>query len=397
MTNSQLTTTPSAVFADSKPHYALLDGLRGAAALMVVWYHFFEGFAFAEGTAITTFCHGHLGVDLFFMLSGFVISYAYDDRWKAPHNRLTMRDFFKRRLIRLHPMLVMGAVIGFITFLLGGGVQWDGTQTPLSWSIVALVLTMLFVPAYPGAPYDLRGNGEMYSLNGPSWSLFFEYIGNLLYALFIRRLGTRALAALTAVLGAAWVWFVAADVSGYDMIGIGWTLDAVNFFGGLLRMLFPFTVGMLLARNFKPVKVKGIFWIAWAVLFGLFSLPAFAKCGTVSISGLYEVACVVLIFPAIVWLVASGETTSKVSAHVCKFLGDISYPLYIVHYPVMYLFYAWLIKNELYSLGATWEVVIMVFAINVTLAYVCLKLYDEPVRRWLTRRFIKVKSTELQK
>jgi peptidoglycan/LPS O-acetylase OafA/YrhL len=236
----------------------------------------------------------------------------------------------------------------------------------------------------------------MYSLNGPSWSLFFEYIGNLLYALFIRRLGTRALAALTAVLGAAWVWFVAADVSGYDMIGIGWTLDAVNFFGGLLRMLFPFSMGMLLARNFKPVKVKGIFWIAWAVLFGLFSLPAFAKCGAVSINGLYEVACVVLIFPAIVWLVASGETTSKVSAHVCKFLGDISYPLYIVHYPVMYLFYAWLIKNELYSLGATWEVVIMVFAINVTLAYACLKLYDEPVRRWLTRRFIKTKSEEQQ-
>jgi peptidoglycan/LPS O-acetylase OafA/YrhL len=55
----------------------------------------------------------------------------------------------------------------------------------------------------------------------------------------------------------------------------------------------------------------------------------------------------------------------------------------------MYLFYAWLIKNELYSLGATWEVVIMVFAINVTLAYACLKLYDEPVRRWLSKRFIK--------
>jgi len=392
MTNAQHTTTPSAVFADSKPHYALLDGLRGAAALMVVWYHFFEGFAFAEGTAITTFCHGHLGVDLFFMLSGFVISYAYDDRWQAPHNRLTMRDFFKRRLIRLHPMLVMGAVIGFTTFLLGGGVQWDGTQTPLSWSIVALVLTMLFIPAYPGAPYDLRGNGEMYSLNGPSWSLFFEYIGNLLYALFIRRLGTRTLAALTAALGAAWVWLVATDVSGYDMIGIGWTLDVVNFFGGLLRMLFPFTMGMLLARRFKPVKVKGIFWIAWAVLFGLFSVPALAKCGAVSVNGLYEVACVAIVFPAIVWLTASGETTTKVSAHVCKFLGDISYPLYIVHYPIMYLFYAWLIKNELYSLSATWEVVIMVFAINVTLAYACLKLYDEPVRRWLTKRFIKPKK-----
>ena len=387
MANTPLT-TPSAAFADSKPHYALLDALRGAAALMVVWYHFFEGFAFAEGTAITTFNHGHLGVDLFFMLSGFVISYAYDDRWQGTHNRLTLKEFFKRRLIRLHPMLIMGAVIGLVTFLLQGGVKWDGTATPMSWSLVALVLTMLFIPAYPCAPYDLRGNGEMYSLNGPSWSLFFEYIGNILYALFIRRLGNHALAALTIALGAAWCWFATTDVSGYDMIGIGWTLDKANFFGGLLRMMFPFSLGMLLARNFKPVKIKGIFWIAWAVLFGLFSVPAFAKCGEVSINGLYEFACILLVFPAIVWFTASGTTTGKASSVFCKFLGDISYPLYIVHYPVMYLFYAWLIENKHYSLGETWPVVIMVFAINITLAYACLKLYDEPVRRWLTKRFI---------
>ncbi|MBQ1224806.1 MAG: acyltransferase, partial [Alistipes sp.] len=228
---ANLTTTPSAAFADSKPHYLLLDALRGAAALMVVWYHFFEGYAFAESTAegtataITTFNHGHLGVDLFFMLSGFVISYAYDDRWNSAHNRLTLKEFFKRRLIRLHPMLIMGAVIGLITFLLQGGVDWDGNAIPMSWLLVALALTMLFIPAYPDAPYDLRGNGEMFSLNGPSWSLFFEYIGNLLYALVIRRLGNRALAVLTAVLGVAWCWFVTTDVSGYDMIGIGWTLD----------------------------------------------------------------------------------------------------------------------------------------------------------------------------
>ena len=384
-------TNPSAAFADSKPHYLLLDALRGAAALMVVWYHFFEGFAFAEGTAITTFNHGHLGVDLFFMLSGFVISYAYDDRWQRTPNPLTLKEFFKRRLIRLHPMLIMGAIIGFVTFCLQGGVKWDGTPTPMSWSIVALVLTMFFIPAYPGAQYDLRGNGEMFSLNGPSWSLFFEYIGNLLYALFIRRLGNRALAVLTAALGVAWCWFVTTDVSGYDMIGIGWTLDTVNFFGGLLRMLFPFSLGMVMARNFKPVKIKGIFWIAWAVLFGLFSVPALAKCGAVSINGVYELACILFVFPAIVWLAASGETTNKISSAFCKFLGDISYPLYIVHYPVMYLFYAWLIENKLYTLGETWHVVIMVFAINIALAYACLKLYDEPVRRWLTKRFIKSK------
>ena len=385
------TTTASATFADSKPHYALLDALRGAAALMVVWYHFFEGYAFAEGTAITTFNHGHLGVDLFFMLSGFVISYAYDDRWNRTNNPLTLKEFFKRRLIRLHPMLIMGAVIGLITFLLQGGVKWDGTATPISWSLVALVLTMLFIPAYPGAPYDLRGNGEMFSLNGPSWSLFFEYIGNLLYALVIRRLGNRALAVLTAVLGVAWCWFVTTDVSGYDMIGIGWTLDTANFFGGLLRMMFPFSLGMLMARNFKPVKIKSIFWIAWAVLFGLFSVPAFEKCGAISVNGLYEFACILLVFPAIVWFTASGETTGKVSSAFCKFLGDISYPLYIVHYPVMYLFYAWLIENKLYTLGETWPVVVMVFALNIALAYACLKLYDEPVRRWLTKCFIKSK------
>ncbi|MBO4936060.1 MAG: acyltransferase [Alistipes sp.] len=391
MANLQSATTPSAAFADSKPHYVLLDALRGAAALMVVWYHFFEGFAFAEGSAITTFNHGHLGVDLFFMLSGFVISYAYDDRWQRTPNPLTLKEFFKRRLIRLHPMLIMGAIIGFTTFCLQGGVKWDGTPTPMSWSLVALVLTMFFIPAYPGAQYDLRGNGEMISLNGPSWSLFFEYIGNLLYALFIRRLGNRALAVLTAALGVAWCWFVTTDVSGYDMIGIGWTLDTVNFFGGLLRMLFPFSVGMVMARNFKPVKIKGIFWIAWAVLFGLFSVPAFAKCGAVSMNGVYEFACILFVFPAIVWFTASGESTGKLSSAFCKFLGDISYPLYIVHYPVMYLFYAWLIENKLYTLGETWPVVIMVFAINIALAYACLKLYDEPVRRWLTKRFISSK------
>lgn len=390
MSETKKIVTASAAFADSKPHYALLDGLRGAAALMVVWYHVFEGFAFAEGSAIDVFNHGHLGVDFFFMLSGFVISYAYDDRWKADSkNRLTMGAFFKRRLIRLHPMLIMGAIIGFITFLIQGGVKWDGTGTPFSWTMVALVLTMLFIPAYPGASYDVRGNGEMFPLNGPSWSLFFEYIGNIIYALIIRRLSNKALGTLVAVLAILWMWFVAADISGYDMIGIGWTLDNVNFFGGFLRMMFPFTLGMLMARNFKPTKVPGIFWLSIATLFALFSVPAFAKSGDISINGIYELLCIMVVFPAIVWFAASGNTTDVVSTKICKFLGDISYPLYIVHYPVMYLFYAWLIENKLYSLGETWPVVIIVFAINITLAYGCLKLYDEPVRRWLTKKFLK--------
>ena len=101
----------SSAFADTKAHYDLLDGLRGVAALMVIWYHVFEGYAFAGGGNIETLNHGYLAVDFFFILSGFVIGYAYDDRWGKS---LTMKDFFKRRLIRLHPMVVMGAVLGAI-------------------------------------------------------------------------------------------------------------------------------------------------------------------------------------------------------------------------------------------------------------------------------------------
>ena len=385
----------SASFADTKPHYELLDGLRGAAALMVVWYHVFEGFAFAQGTGIETFNHGHLGVDFFFMLSGFVISYAYDDRWQAPAGkRLTLGNFFKRRLIRLHPMLIIGALIGMTTFLIQGGVRWDGTETPIQWVMVALLMGMLLLPAYPGAGYDVRGNGEMYSLNGPSWSLFFEYLGNIMYALFIRRLPNKSLACLVAIGGALWARFAIGNVSGYDMLGVGWTLDGYNFLGGLLRMTFPFTLGMLIARNFKPVRVPGIFWISIAVLFALFSVPYIpadlCSCAEgISLNSTYELACIVLVFPLIVWLAASGNMAGKVSHKVCKFLGDLSYPLYIVHYPVMYLFYSWLIENKLYTLGETWPVVILVFAVNITLAYTCLKLWDEPVRRWLTKRFIK--------
>ena len=164
-------TTPSVNFADTKPHYELLDGLRGVAALLVVVYHIFEGYAFAGGKGvIDTINHGLLAVDFFFILSGFVISYAYDDRW----GRMTIGDFFKRRLIRLHPMIIIGTIIGVVAFLIGGRHQWSGAVTPYSWVMVAMLLTMFLIPAVPGAGYEVRGNGEMYPLNGSMWSLFLS-------------------------------------------------------------------------------------------------------------------------------------------------------------------------------------------------------------------------------
>ncbi|MFT3904151.1 MAG: acyltransferase [Niabella sp.] len=376
-------------YADSKPHYALLDGLRGVAALLVVWYHVFEGYAFAGGTTIETFNHGYLAVDFFFILSGFVISYAYDNRWGK---NLTMKDFFKRRLIRLHPMVVMGAVLGVITFLIQGSVQWDGTHVTTSLVMLALLCTMFFIPAVPGAGYEVRGNGEMFPLNGPSWSLFFEYIGNILYALFIRRLSNKALAVLVMLLGVGLTSFAIFNASGYGNIGVGWSLDSMNFSGGLLRMLFPFTMGMLLARHFKPVKVKGAFWICTVILIALFSVPYLEAMKPVCMNGVYEACCIVIVFPILVWVGASETTTDKTSTKICNFLGGISYPLYMVHYPIMYLFYAWLIKNKLYTLGETWQVALSVCIGNVVLAYLCLKLYDEPIRKYLANRFLKRKN-----
>ena len=379
----------STVFADTKPHYHLLDGLRGVAALMVIWYHVFEGYAFAGGTTIDTFNHGYLAVDFFFILSGFVIGYAYDDRWGK---NFTMKDFIKRRLIRLHPMVIMGAVVGAITFYIQGSVQWDGTHIGISMVMLSLLCTIFFIPAMPGVGYEVRGNGEMFPLNGPCWSLFFEYIGNILYALFIRRLSNKALTIVVVLLGVALASFAIFNVSGYGNIGVGWTLDGVNFIGGLLRMLFPFSMGMLLSRNFKPMKLRGAFWICTLVMIALFAVPYLEGTESICTNGIYEAFCIIIAFPILLWIGASGTTTDKKSTQICKFLGDISYPIYVIHYPFMYLFYAWLIKNQLFTLGETWQVALCVYAWNILFAYLCLKLYDEPVRKYLAKRFLNKKQ-----
>ena len=378
----------SSAFADTKAHYDLLDGLRGVAALMVIWYHVFEGYAFAGGGNIETLNHGYLAVDFFFILSGFVIGYAYDDRWGKS---LTMKDFFKRRLIRLHPMVVMGAVLGAITFCIQGCVQWDGTHVAISMIMLSLLCTIFFIPAMPGVGYEVRGNGEMFPLNGPCWSLFFEYIGNILYALFIRRLSNKALTVFVVLLGVALAAFAVFNVSTYGNIGVGWTLDGVNFLGGSLRMLFPFSLGMLMSRNFKPMKVRGAFWICTVALIALFAVPYLEGMEPLCMNGVYEAFCVIVAFPIILWIGASGTTTDVQSTKIFKFLGDISYPVYVIHYPLMYLFYAWLIENKLYTLGETWHVAVCVFVLSIVLAYLCLKLYDEPIRKYLAKRFLSKK------
>lgn len=375
--------TPHTAFSDSKPHYELLDGLRGVAALLVVWYHLFE--AFATSPVDQRFNHGYLAVDFFFLLSGFVIGYAYDERWGRG---LRMRDFIKRRLIRLHPMVVLGALLGAAAFFVQGSVRWNGEPVSTGMVLAALLCGLLLIPAWPGAGHEVRGNGEMYPLNGPGWSLFFEYLGNLLYMLLLRRLPTRWLTLLVALTGAALAAFAIGDLSGYGHLGVGWTLAGSNFPGGMLRLLFAFPAGLLLARRFRPVRIRGAFWLCSLSLAVLLAMPYVGSEQNHLFNGLYDTLSTLLLFPLLLWLGASGHATDAATARICGFLGDISYPLYMVHYPSMYLFYAW-VWNHGYTFSEVWPVAAALFAGNILPAWFVLKIYDEPLRRLLTARFLR--------
>ena len=382
MSNSKIS---AAAFADTKPHYDLLDGLRGVAALMVIFYHVFE--AFATSPIDQRFNHGYLAVDFFFILSGFVIGYAYDDRWKT----MTTKDFIKRRLIRLHPMVVLGAVLGVIAFCIQGCEKWDGTQVSISMVMLALLINLFLIPAVPGSGPEIRGNGEMYPLNGPSWSLFFEYIGNIMYALFIRRMSTKALTALVVLAGIGLASFAIFNFSGAGHLGVWWTMEEYNLIGGFLRVLFSFSIGLLMSRVFKPIPVKGAFWICSLAIVVLLSMPYVGNGEALWMNGIYDSVCAILIFPMLVYLGASGKTTDKHSARICKFLGDISYPLYMVHYPLIYLYFGW-VKKENLTFAEAWPEALALVIGSIVLAYISLKLYDEPVRRYLTKRFLQVRK-----
>lgn len=253
--------------------------------------------------------------------------------------------------------------------------------------MLAMLLGLFMLPVFPGAGADVRGNGEMFPLNGPCWSLFFEYIGNILYALALRRLSTRTLSIIVGVMGMGLAIFSVGNGSGYGHMGVGWTMADNNLTGGLLRLGFSLSCGLLLSRMFRPVRVRGAFWICSIILLILFAIPHVGGKAALWQNGLYDAACILFVFPALVWLAASGKTTDRASSGVCKFLGDISYPVYIIHYPFMYYFYAWVWDNGL-TFSDTWPVQLLLFFGNIALAYFFLKMYDEPVRRWLSRKFL---------
>jgi len=361
-----------------KPHYQILDGLRGVAALMVVAFHLCE--AHAASRFVQVINHGYLAVDFFFLLSGFVIGYAYDDRW----TRMSLGEFFTRRLVRLQPMVVMGMVVGAALFYTQSSDLWPTIAQVPVWKMLGIMLigfTLLPVPI----ALDIRGWQEMHPLDGPGWSLFFEYIANILYALGARKLSNTALAVLVFIAGCALLHFTVLGPNG-DVIG-GWSLNAPQLRIGFTRMLYPFFAGLLLSRTAKLKQLNGAFlWCSLLLVLSL-ALPRFGGEKQLWLNGLYEALSIIFLFPLIVLMGASGEITGARTARVCSFLGAISYPLYITHYPLIYTYTAWVHDHKPAATQAL-PVATLTFLASVLLAYACLKFYDEPIRKWLAAKLL---------
>ena len=379
------------VYLASKPRYEILDGLRGVAAVLVVFFHALETYSGGQATQIIN--HGYLAVDFFFLLSGFVIGYAYDDRW----DKMTVWGFFKRRLVRLQPMVIMGTVVGICFYGLGQCEGFPLIGNIPGWKLLlAFVMGCLMIPC--GVKMDIRGWAETNSLNGPNWSLTWEYLANILYAFVFRKLSKVALAVL-AGLAAFCTLDVCLDwnvfglltaeraANAYTVIG-GWSLTPEQMYIGATRLFYPFLIGLLISRVGKFINIKDGFWWCSLILAVLMSIPCVGGGGNI-LNGIYNAACILVLFPIVVMMGAGSTIKCERSAKVCTFLGEISYPLYITHYPLMYAQMAWAWSHPEAPAYLHVTVSVGVIILSIGLAYACLKLYDIPVRKWLTDKWLK--------
>jgi peptidoglycan/LPS O-acetylase OafA/YrhL len=371
-------------YLESKNHYPILDGLRGVASVLVIIFHVLETFT-GGNKFIQIINHGYLAVDFFFLLSGFVVAYAYDDRW----DRMTQWDFYKRRLVRLQPMIIMGSLIGAALFYFQISPAFpDIAHTSVYELLIVMLIGATLIPV--PMSMDIRGWGEMHPLNGPAWSLFFEYIANILYAVIVRRFSKLLLSVFVTLAALMLVQYLVTSKNG-DLIG-GWSLNSEQLYIGFTRLLFPFFGGVLLCRIGKLIHIKNAFWWSSLLIIIMLSIPRIGDQHHVWMNGIYESVCLIIVFPLIVSIGAGGELHNNRSEKICTFLGEISYPLYITHYPLIYLFTAWVVNNKV-PLGTQGLLMgLLVVISSLIIAYLSLRFYDKPVREWLKKKVLAKKG-----
>ena len=294
------------------------------------------------------------------MLSGFVLACAYERKLKAD---LTAWRFLELRFIRLYPMFILGAAVG--AFYAAGQylLQKPHALDP-QHLLMAIAASLVMLP-------DFLSQNFLFPLNGPTWTIFVEMLINLAFAFLMVRLRSSILLAISAVCAALYLW--AAMRAGTGNLGWGW--HSILF--GMVRGGYAFPVGVVLGRAFKGARRQSamallpMMLLAWVLYVGI---PVRSEA--------IFVAASILLLPAILWLGASLQAPKRLRP-LCETMGDISYPFFAVHYPLLHIVFYIFAK----MLGFSGHLVIAAFyPAMAVIAWLLLHHVDVPLRRWLSAR-----------
>ncbi len=293
------------------PHaFEALDGLRGIAALAVLVYHAHDLLGATQWLP-----HAYLAVDLFFLLSGFVLGHAYHRRLETG---LSTVAFMRLRFERLYPAYALGLCLALPAF----GLAMAMGSTVLA-STGALLRSLPFALLLLPVPAALSGKAMLYPLDPAAWSIFFELLVNLAFAAaFVVLRG--AVLALPIVIGAGALIVVASSGGSLD-VGSDWS----GFAGGLARVGFSFFAGVGLHRLHRAgrLSLSAPWWLVFAMVLLSFMLPA---------GGTLDLACVLLAYPLAIVAMANVSSTPRRSAWF-GLLGAWSYPMYVLHTPLLFV------------------------------------------------------------
>lgn len=347
-----------------KNTFSTLDGMRGIAAIFVLILH--TGAYWGN----ITFHHSYLAVDLFFLLSGFVIAHAYE--MKLATKKISVNQFIGIRMIRLYPMYFISALIAS-AFVVGkyiaGVSDEDGYLSKL---ILSIVLTFSFLPSV------LPGSILLFPLNTPYWSVFYEVIINITYAFLRPKFTNKILLMIVCVLGTLMILIAALHGS----LGAGVSWRPTSIAAGITRSGFGILLGVYLYRVGQSYMVSLVqsVWILLGLITLVFMMPDLGK-----FNGLFDIFAVFIIFPICIVLGVRCKCRSATD-NVFSVLGRASYPVYLIHVPmasIVYSFSGELIERYAPLSGVVFVIGLIIVSIQIE------KIYDIPLRRYLTKKFIK--------
>ncbi|WP_020484337.1 acyltransferase family protein [Methylomonas sp. MK1] len=343
--------------------FIVLDGIRGIAALFVITRHtrIFWGHDFFRS---------YLAVDLFFILSGFVIAYAYEEKLK--NKTISLKNFLLIRLIRLYPVYIFSLILSTLA-LIAPLVIHRGLNAAAIFDICNLTfMAALFLPT------QVAGNLNLFPINPVYWSLFFELIANLLYAVTRPYLSNKVL--LLAVIISEIMVVASANYNGNLDIGFTWETWAI--LAGLFRSIFGFFLGILLYRckDTTPSlqkKYKELMpYITILIICIILSSPSADK-----LDFIIDIIIVTTVFPTLVILASQGK--SKVIEPSLSILGSASYPIYLIHIPIGHII-SGIFKEHIVDTTPISGTILTLSLISFSVWLE--KAYDLPIRRLLSNK-----------